>query len=148
MEYEFRKGLASDGMACARILHAWGAETPWMVPFYDLEPLAEFWAELLTKDFGYVAHDQGRVVGFCSREDDNVSGLFILKEARGCGVGKRLLDLAKADRDWITVWAYEANTGARKFYHREGLVEIKRELEEFDDGNSLMDVEHRWTRQT
>jgi len=107
-----------------------------------------FWAELLTKDFGYVAHDQGRVVGFCSREDDNVSGLFILKEARGCGIGKRLLDLAKADRDWITVWAYEANTGARKFYHREGLVEIKRELEEFDDGNSLMDVEHRWTRQT
>lgn len=59
---------------------------------------------------------------------------------------KALLDLAKADRDWITVWAYEKNEHARRFYRREGLVEICREMEVFDDGSRLMDVEHRWTR--
>ena len=52
----------------------------------------------------------------------------------------------KAYRDWITVWAYEKNTRAREFYRREGLIEISREMENYDDGVSLMDIEHRWTR--
>ena len=83
------------------------------------------------------------MVGFCVPEDDNITGHYIARAARHFGAGKRLLDLAKAERDWITVWAYEANTLARKFYRREGLMEIGRENQK---GTNLVDVEHRWLR--
>lgn len=143
---QYRKALASDAMACAQIIHAWDAEVPWMVPLDHLEPMAEFWGEMFADDPAWVAEIAGHVVGFCSRTDDNINGLYLLAEARNLGVGKALLDLAKADRDWITVWAYEQNPAARRFYRREGLVEICREWEVFSDGSRLMDVEHRWTR--
>jgi len=82
-------------------------------------------------------------VGFCVRQEDNLTALYVARDFRGQGVGKSLLDLAKADRDWITVWAFEKNPRARKFYRREGCVEITREV---DQATGLIDVEHRWTR--
>ena len=70
-----------------------------MGPLDDLEPMAESWRDLLDTDTAWVAEMDGRVVGFCVREDDNITGLYVAGEARNLGVGKALLDLAKADRD-------------------------------------------------
>jgi len=66
-----------------------------------------------------------------------------VSEARSTGIGKRLLDKAKQNRDWIAVWAYEKNSDALRLYKREGLVEICRETE---SESNLMNVEHRWTK--
>jgi len=148
MTPKFRRAMPSDATACAQIIHDWGAETPWMVPLDHLVPMADFWSDVFAMEMGWVAHEGGDILGFCARSDDNISALYIAKKARGQGVGRALLNLAKADRDWITVWAYEANSDARRFYRREGLVEIGREMEVFEDGSSLMDVEHRWQRST
>jgi len=146
MKYNFRIAKPSDATACAQIIRDWGDETPWMVPIDDLAPMAKFWGEIFENDIAWVAHKDCEIIGFCARSDDNISALFVKKVARCFGVGKALLDLAKENREWITVWAYEENRAARKFYRREGLVEIRREMEVFEDGSSLMDVEHRWTR--
>jgi GNAT superfamily N-acetyltransferase len=146
MEYHFRSATPSDAKAASEIIHAWDAEMDWMVPLDTVASMTEFWADRIEKSQGWVAEADGVVVGFCVRTDDNIDALYVVRAARGQGVGKRLLDLAKEDRDWITVWAYEANAEARRFYRREGLVEISREMETYEDGSSLMDVEHRWTR--
>ena len=143
MTSQIRPAKPSDAIACAQIIRDWGDETPWMVPLDDLEPMAASWKDLLTPGMAWVATRGDQVVGFCVREDDNITGLYIAKSARSQGVGKRLLDLAKENRDWITVWAYALNTEALRFYRREGLVEICREPE--PDSN-LMNVEHRWVR--
>ncbi|MCH9807839.1 MAG: GNAT family N-acetyltransferase [Alphaproteobacteria bacterium] len=143
MTYSFRTGDPSDALACAKIIRDWGDESPWLDPLDDLQTLAAFWRGVFEKDLVWVAEENGVIVGFCVREDEFICGLYVDREARCCGVGRRLLDLAKFDRDWIIVWAYEANMRARKFYRREGLVEICRELEK---DTNLMNVEHRWTR--
>lgn len=148
MIYDFRKGRPSDAMACAKIIRDWGEETSWMTKLDELLPMTEFWREVFETDLVWVAEKSGCVVGFCVRSDDNIGALYITHGARSSGVGKKLLDLAKADRDWITVWAYELNDRARRFYRREGLVEISRETVNYDDGVSLVDIEHRWTRVT
>jgi len=114
-----------------------------MVPLDDVEPMAASWRDLLGLDSAWTATADGRVVGFCVREDDNITGLYVARRWRNSGIGKRLLDLAREERTWITVWAYDANTRARKFYRREGLVEIGREIQQ---GTGLIDVEHRWTK--
>jgi GNAT superfamily N-acetyltransferase len=146
MTYKYRAAQPSDAIACSQIIRDWGDETSWMVPIDHLESMAQFWGDLFETDLAWVAETDERIVGFCARCDDNIAALYVAPEARNLGVGKALLDLAKADRDWITVWAYEKNEKARRFYRREGLIEISREMEIFDDGSSLMDVEHRWNR--
>lgn len=114
-----------------------------MGPIDDLEPVAASWRDLLEADTAWVAEQEGRVVGFCVREDDNITGLYIETGARSQGVGKALLDLAKHKRDWITVWVYEENTRAVEFYAREGLKRIGREK---DEHSPLMYLETRWDR--
>lgn len=112
----------------------------------ELEPMAEYWSNRFKTDPAWVAERNEGIVGFCVRENDNIAALYVSKKARGAGIGKHLLDLAKEDRDWITVWAYELNTRARKFYVREGLFEVSRALEKYEDGVELVDIEHRWLR--
>ncbi len=139
----YRAARGSDALRCAEIIREWGAETPWMVPLDDLEPMAASWRDLLETDTAWVAEADGKVIGFCVREDDNITGLYVARDGRRQGVGKALLDLAKANRDWITVWVYELNSRARHFYSREGLIDIGREK---DEHSHLIYVETRWTR--
>lgn len=146
MKFELRLEVQSDSEACAQIIRDWGDETPWMVPLDNLAPMKEFWSVIFAAEIGWVAHRNRQILGFCARTEDNNTGLYVAKKARGNGLGKALLDRAKEDQHWITVWAYEKNEDARRFYRHEGLVEIGRKMEAFDDGSSLMDVEHRWTR--
>lgn len=136
-----RSARDADVAACVEILEAWAAETPWMVGLDDRPALLAFWCDLFARDRVWVAERDGRVVGFCTRDDDNIGALYVASGARGAGIGKRLLDAAKADCDRITVWAYALNADARRFYRREGLVELSREVE---DGSGLLNVEHRW----
>ena len=66
----------------------------------------------------------------------------MVSEVCSTGIGKGLLGKAKENRDWITVWAYEQNVGALRFYKQEGLFEVCREVER---ASGLMNIEHRWT---
>lgn len=144
MTFNYRPAEARDARACASIVREHATDTPWLGPLNEFERLVEWWAGcLLNVETSWVAEESGEVVGFCVRQDDNITGLYVSREARGQGVGKSLLNLAKTDRKWITVWAYEQNPRARKFYRREGCVEVSRETEE---GTALVEIEHRWMK--
>ncbi len=145
MTFLIRSGKKSDAITCVDILRDWADETPWMAELDDLEPMQAFWTDVFETDLVWVAEIDGRIAGFCTRgvDDgpDNIGALYVVTEERSAGIGKRLLDMAKAGRDWITVWAYEKNVRALKFYKREGLIEISREVEK---SSNLMNIEHRW----
>jgi len=145
MTSHIRSGQQSDVVACVDILRDWADETTWMAELDALQPMQAFWSDLFETDLVWVAETGDRVTGFCTRDDDNIGALYVAAEARSTGIGKRLLDMAKADRDWITVWAYEKNIDALRFYRREGLVEVSRAIEK---ESNLMNIEHRWTRPT
>ena len=145
MTPHIRSGQPSDAIACVDILRNWVEETPWMpLPDERLE-LVDYWSGVFVNDLAWVAEMGGRIVGFCTRSDELVGALYVVPEARSAGIGKRLLDMAKANRDWISLWVYEKNKHARKFYQREGLIEVTREIE---DDSKLMWIEHRWTTQS
>ncbi len=143
MAPHIRSGQQSDVVACVKILSDWVGETPWHGPLVEHQEMVADWSDLFETDLVWVAEFEGRIVGFCTRDDDNIGALYVATEARSAGIGKHLLDAAKADRDWITVWTYEKNVHALRFYKRECLIEICREIE---DETSLMNVEHRWTK--
>ena len=64
---------------------------------------------------------------------------------RGRAVGKALLDRVKAGHGMIELWTFQANTGARRFYLREGFREV---LLTDGSGNDekLPDVQMAWER--
>ena len=66
--------------------------------------------------------------GFLALDGEGyVAGLYLAPEARGRGIGAALLAAAKAARpEGLSLWAFLANEGARRFYAREGFVESGR----------------------
>ena len=55
-------------------------------------------------------------------EGNYVAGLFVRQDARSRGVGKELLDCAKAHRTQLSLSVYRKNERAAAFYQREGFV--------------------------
>jgi GNAT superfamily N-acetyltransferase len=71
----------------------------------------------------HVATMGQRIVGFILFERNEIADLFVAPAVQRQGIGKRLLDFAKAEHPdglWLTTLA--PNTGARRFYEREGLT--------------------------
>ena len=87
----------------------------------------------------------GEIAGLLVLDDDWVDQLYVAPELTGCGVGGRLLALAKRERpDGLRLWTFEANAGARRFYERHGFVEAG-----WDDGTGNEEgapaVHYAWT---
>lgn len=70
----------------------------------------------------YVCEEDGRLSGFIGLEGEYIAGLFVAKPERSRGVGKQLLDAAKAAHDYLELRVYAENWPAVKFYYREGFT--------------------------
>ncbi|MFZ5962454.1 GNAT family N-acetyltransferase [Thalassococcus sp. BH17M4-6] len=85
------------------------------------------------------------ILGLLAREDDFIHAVFISPQARGEGVGRALMEDAKAHADTLRLWTFEANSGAQRFYQREGFAEVSR-----GDGSGneegLPDIQFLWQR--
>jgi GNAT superfamily N-acetyltransferase len=70
--------------------------------------------------------------------------IYLDADSTGRGIGTQLLELAKARRPGgFTLWTFQQNAGARRFYERHGLHAI-----EFGDGSGneerTPDVKYEW----
>lgn len=122
-----RAAVAADLPACAEIVNDWLDEAGWLPrPKCRDEIAAMFEPALLTRRRMLVAEDAGQVVGYLTMaEDGDVPALYLAPPARGWGLGRRMLDRAKAmSADGITLRVWEPNTAARRFYAREGFIEL------------------------
>ena len=90
---------------------------------------AQYWREhyhpvrgLLAQAEVYVYEVSGVLQGFIGLDGDYIPGLFVQPGAQSRGIGKALLDFAKAGRPSLSLQVYQNNTGALRFYQREGFV--------------------------
>lgn len=121
-----RKARASDADVCAGILSGWIDETDWMPRLHTRAQDHAFVSGLIDRGNLWVAGgDSGTPLGFIECCKGHVSCLYLNAESRGKGIGKALLNHSKSQHPGgIDLWCFAANTAARRFYHREGLVEI------------------------
>ncbi|HWE06229.1 MAG TPA: GNAT family N-acetyltransferase [Rhizomicrobium sp.] len=122
MEIAIRSYADSDSDAVTSIwLSSWqstGVPAP-----VTLSELRERWPQELAK--GWVVHVATvgpDVVGFLALHEDKTEQLFVAPGMQGQGIGKRLLDFAKAARPngFHLTTALESRAG--RFYEREGLT--------------------------
>jgi ribosomal protein S18 acetylase RimI-like enzyme len=89
-----------------------------------------FVRDLVEKDEVWVAEDAGRIVGMAVLWDDVLSHIYVHPDAQGRGAGSALLQQAKTRRPGgFTLWVFQQNVEARRFYERHGLHAVR-----FTDG--------------
>lgn len=81
----------------------------------------------------YVWQDgDSKVQGFIGLSGEHIEGIFVWPPAQSQGIGRALLDRAKAAHDRLTLNVYRKNNQAAAFYRREGF----RVRSEGVDGNT------------
>ena len=92
----------------------------------------------------WLAEQRGVVVGLLLLEDDWVHSLYVAPGHTGSGIGTLLLDVAKSLRPHrLGLWVFESNLAARRFYARNGFVQLQR-TDGSGNEEQQPDVEMTW----
>ena len=121
------------------------------LPFVpEVHPLheAEAWfaGELFAKAEVWLAEDEaGEPAGYIAFRPDFVEHLFIRPDAQAHGLGVTLLEKAKAATAELSLWTFQANLRACRFYEQHGFVAVS-QTDGADNEEKLPDVLYRWRR--
>jgi GNAT superfamily N-acetyltransferase len=144
---DIRRALLED-MSAVAVLHRHTMRTS--LPFLpDLhtpeEDIVFFRDHLFPANDVWVAELDGAVIGYAARGDGWLNQLYIHPDHQGIGIGDALLTLAMDGVDTLQLWAFQANTRARRFYEKRGFV-----LAELTDGagneEKTPDARYEWRR--
>ena len=137
--------LPEHAAPCAAILDAWVNENDWMPRLHTAEAVEHHMREVVfAMRRVFVALDGERPVGFLALDIEGcVTALYVAADARGRDVGRALLERAKREERALTLWVFEPNDAARRFYAREGFREVRRTNGDNEEG--VPDVLMEWT---
>lgn len=85
----------------------------------------------------YVFERTGTVVGFISLLSDEIGGLFVAPRFHRQGIGRALVDMARASRERLELDVFAANVVGRAFYTAYGF-EVVGERRDEDTGKSVL----------
>ena len=145
MSVQLRPATPLDAGRVGAILSAFIDDTEWMPRIHTrAEDLAHA-GDLISRGWVTVAETQAGVAGFLAQDGSVIQSLYIDAEAQGHGLGSALLGRAQARADHLTLWTFEANTGAQRFYLRHGFAELRR-TDGAGNDEGLPDIEYEWRR--
>ena len=134
-------------MDAAAVVHraAFDERLPWLAGLHTPdEDRAYFRDTVFGSNETWGALD-GELVGFVAFREGWVDQLYVLPGRQGQGIGKRLLGIAKAASPRLSLWTFQRNAPARRFYEAQGFV-----ADETTDGGGNEerepDVLYRWDR--
>lgn len=147
MKFLLRPGRALDAGRLGAILTAGGIDKPWKPYLHSGAEDIAFVGRMIDRGWITVAAraDTDEPLGFLALDDSYVHALFVAGSHRSRGVGGALVAMAKARCDSLTLWTFQANTGAQRFYLREGFSESGR-TDGRDNDERLPDVQFRWQK--
>lgn len=85
------------------------------------------------------------LVGFVAFGNGWIEQLYVLPDWHGQGLGRTLLDVAKAKWPRLTLWTFQQNGPARLFYERNGFVPVE-ETGGLGNEAKAPDVRYEWHR--
>jgi len=141
-----RPARSTDAGATGEILHGFARENDWMPELHSQAETIAFCGRMIDLDWVTVAEMQGDVVGFLALNGAEIHSLYLRHGSRGRGIGQLLLEHAKCDRARLSLFAFQANHGARRFYERNGFSEVARS-DGADNDENLPDIKYVWHRE-
>ncbi len=103
-----------------------------------------FFARVVAAEEVWAWEEDGAIVGFAAFDDTMLNHLYVAPEHTGRGIGSALLARVKSRRPGgFTLWTFQDNAGARRFYDRHGFRAV-----ELTDGagneEKMPDVRYAW----
>lgn len=133
-----------DAAACSAILHEWIYENPWFPNHAPESASEQAMQSRIKNDTVFVVRNGAETNGFLAFSKGYLDCLYLTPEARNKGLGRRLLDYAKAENPAeIALWVLAQNEDALRFYAREGFVETARG-DGADNEEGLPDIRMEW----
>lgn len=151
-----RRARPADGDRIADVyLRSFRATLPHITLTHTDDEIRHHFATVVTNDLDTwvateLAHlgDQNEtaaLVGFIALGDATVDHLYLLPSHTGRGLGAELLALAQRERpDGLRLFAFQANTGACRFYERHGFTVVDVDDEGARNEEGEPDVLYEW----
>jgi len=138
-----RRATAEDVEAIARVFDRALATMTYLPVVHTFEENIAWFGAQVSDGEAWV-WDDGSVHGYMLLGDAELLHIYLDAEYTGRGIGTQLLELAKERRPGgFTLWTFQQNDGARRFYERHGLHAI-----ELGDGSGneerVPDVKYEW----
>jgi len=149
-----RRAIPADAAAIANLwLRSWAAALPTVTRAHADDDVREY-----TRDVLVPTHEtwvmvleplsQEALVGFMVLGDGWIEQLYLEPDYIGRGLGVDLVDLAKEQcPDGLQLWTFAVNAPARRFYGRQGFVEVE-ETDGAGNEERAPDVRLVWHPQT
>ena len=143
MTLALRDARSTDAGGVGAILSEFIDTTPWMPRIHTRAEELAFAGDLIERGWVRLAEASGDVLAFCARDAAEIHALYVHQALCGQGIGKSLLDDAKARHPNLALWTFQANTGAQRFYCREGFTETGR-TDGAGNDEGLPDIRFEW----
>ncbi|MBN9887554.1 GNAT family N-acetyltransferase [Salipiger abyssi] len=144
MSPRLRPATPTDAGRLGAMIGAAVASRPWKPRLHSgAEDIAHA-GQMIERGWVTVAEVPGSApLGFLARDGAYVHALFVAPEAQGAGIGRALIEHAKARSPRLDLWTFAANEGAQRFYERAGFAVIERgDGSRNDEG--LPDIRYQW----
>jgi len=124
---EVRLAAPEDADAVAEVFTASFRTLTFLPMLHTDEEDRVFIRGLLGTHEVWVAVDDGRIVGMASLSATMLDHIYVHPDAQGRGAGSALMHKAKERRpDGFTLWVFQQNEPARRFYERRGFRLVRR----------------------
>jgi ribosomal protein S18 acetylase RimI-like enzyme len=118
---EVRLAAPEEADAVADVFTASFRTLTFLPMLHSDEEMRGFVRGLVEASEVWIAEDEGRIVGMAALSAAMLDQLYVHPDAQGRGAGSALLDRAKERRpDGFTLWVFQQNEAARRFYERRG----------------------------
>lgn len=140
---QLRPARSTDAGRLGAILSDFTDDTHWLPRIHSRAQDLAHMDDMIERGWVTVAQTAQNTAGFLARDAQMIHALYLCAKARNQGIGKALLDHAKSHQPNLELWTFQANTGAQRFYKREGFVEITRTAGHSND-EQLPDIRYTW----
>ena len=121
-----REARPGDVGAIAQLYERSFGTLNFLPTLHTLEEHHAWFGQVVAQREVWVWEEEAVILGFIALGDATVDYLYVEPEMTGRGIGSSLLDRAKDRRpSGFSLWTFQQNAGARRFYERHGLRLIR-----------------------
>lgn len=139
-----RRGEPDDATPIARIMRSTYDRMDYIPRLHTHEEDLAYIGGLFGEREIWVAENDDGVIGFAILSADELMQMHVTPGEQNAGIGSALLARAKERRPrGFSLWTFQKNVGARRFYERHGL-EVVRLTDGVGNEEREPDVQYAW----
>lgn len=143
--FALRPARPTDAGRVGAILSAFIDDTDWMPRIHTRAEDLSFAGQMIDRGWVTVSEGPNGVDGFLARHDRVIHALYVAQAAQRLGRGAALLRAAQSQVAALTLWTFQANCAAQRFYLAMGFAETERSDGARNDEH-LPDIRYDWRR--